>query len=81
MLVSAWYNGGTTVVDYTDRARPTEIGYYDPANQVAGAWSSYWYNRFIYPNDITRGFDILRLRERVAAGADKLPFLSPRTQY
>jgi LVIVD repeat-containing protein len=81
VLVAAWYNGGTTVVDYTNRAHPTEIGYYDPANQVSGAWSSYWYNRFIYSNDITRGFDVLRLRDPVTAGADKLRFLNPQTQY
>jgi hypothetical protein len=81
VLVAAWYNGGTTVVDYTNRTNPTEIGYYDPANQVSGAWSSYWYNRFIYSNDITRGFDVLRLGDPVTAGADKFRFLNPQTQY
>jgi hypothetical protein len=80
VLVAAWYNGGTTVVDFTDRADPTEIGFYDPANQVSGAWSSYWYNNFIYSNDITRGFDIFLLSDPIRAGADKLPFLNPQTQ-
>jgi hypothetical protein len=79
-----WWLPGTTAAlpsSTTNRTNPTEIGYYDPANQVSGAWSSYWYNRFIYSNDITRGFDVLRLRDPVTAGADKFRFLNPQTQY
>jgi hypothetical protein len=52
VLVAAWYIGGTTVVDFTDRPYPTEVGYYDTANQVSGAWSSYWYNNFVYSYDL-----------------------------
>jgi hypothetical protein len=78
VLVSAWYAGGTTVVDYTDRANPREIGYYDPAN--ASVWSSYWYNNFIFTNDIVRGVDVFLLSDRARAGAKKLPYLNPQTQ-
>ena len=34
-LVSAWYQGGTSIVDVTNRRRPTEIAYWDPAPLVA----------------------------------------------
>lgn len=78
VLVSAWYSGGTTVVDYTDRANAREVGYYDPAG--GSAWSSYWYNGFIYTNDIPLGVDVVLLSDKVRAGATRLPYLNPQTQ-
>jgi hypothetical protein len=77
-LVSSWYAGGVTVVDFNDRSAPTEIAYYDiPGNSV---WSAYWYNGFIYGNDIPRGFDIYLLSDRVRAGARRVGALNPQTQ-
>jgi hypothetical protein len=78
IAVSAAYSGGTTVFDFTDRANPTEIGHHDPHG--ANTWSSYWYNGNIYTNDTGRGFDVMRLADRVRAGAMKLPHLNPQTQ-
>jgi hypothetical protein len=79
VLVASWYTGGVTVVDFTDRSNPSEIGYYDiPGNSV---WSGYWYNGFIYGNDIPRGFDIYLLSDPARAGARKVPALNPQTQY
>ncbi|HKZ85115.1 MAG TPA: hypothetical protein VJ793_15800 [Anaerolineae bacterium] len=78
VLVASWYNGGTTIVDYTNRSAPREIGYFDPADGLV--WSSYWYNNFIYANDIVRGVDVFLLSDRARAGALRLDYLNPQTQ-
>jgi hypothetical protein len=63
IMVQAWYQGGTTVFDFTDSANPVEIAYFDRGPnsatqlQTGGFWSSYWYNGAIYGNEIARGFD------------------------
>lgn len=67
IFVQAWYQGGLTLMDFTDSANPVEIGYFDrgPINDeqvvVGGFWSSYWYNGLIYATEIARGLDILAL--------------------
>ncbi len=78
VLVSSAYAAGTTVVDFTDRMNPTEVGHHDPHG--ANTWSSYWYNGHIYANDGGRGFDVMLLSDRVRAGAQKLPHSNPQTQ-
>ena len=77
VLVSSAYGSGTSVVDLSKPAAPKEIGYYD---MQSNAWSTYWYNGLIVANDISRGLDTLRLSDRIAAGARKLPMLNPQTQ-
>jgi len=80
ILVSSWYTGGTSVIDATDPANPVEIGFYQAAGPpAADTWSSYWYNNFIYANDIPRGLDIFLLSDPARAGARRLPFLNPQT--
>lgn len=83
-LVSASNMGGTTVVDFTDPANPSEIGYFDAQLEagplVSSPWSSYWYNGFIYTNDRGRGVDVLLLRDKARAGAQQFPYLNPQTQ-
>ena len=67
IMVQAWYQGGVSVFDFTDPARPFEIAYYDrgpmDANRLqgAGSWSAYWYNGNIVSSEISRGLDILEL--------------------
>jgi hypothetical protein len=83
VLVSSAYTGGTTVVDVDkllDGASPaeSEIGFYQPSG--SNTWSSYWYNNFIYTNDILRGVDIMRLADRATAGARRLDVVNPQTQ-
>jgi len=78
VLVASWYAGGTTVIDYTDRSAPTEIGFYDPAN--GSVWASYFYNNFIFTNDIVRGVDVFLFSSKARAGADRFDFLNPQTQ-
>ncbi|MGH2557396.1 MAG: hypothetical protein ACRDHO_17055, partial [Actinomycetota bacterium] len=79
VLIASWYAGGVTVVDFTNRSSPSEIGFYDIVGN--SVWSAYWYNGFIYGNDIPRGFDIYLLSDRARAGARKVPALNPQTQY
>ncbi|TDC53298.1 hypothetical protein E1212_06425 [Jiangella ureilytica] len=66
IYVQAWYQGGVSVVDFTDTANPVEIAFFDrgPINSpnpsglnLGGLWSAYWYNGFIYGTEIARGFD------------------------
>lgn len=65
--VQAWYQGGISVMDFTDAAHPVEIAYFDrgPVRPdmlvLAGDWSAYWYNGRIYASEIARGLDIFEL--------------------
>jgi hypothetical protein len=65
--VQAWYQGGISVMDFTDGEHPTEIAYFDrgpidPQMLVLGGhWSAYWYNGHIYASEIARGLDIFEL--------------------
>jgi hypothetical protein len=65
--VQAWYQGGISVMDFTDPARPIEIAYFDrgPIDPkmliLGGHWSAYWYNGYIYGSEIARGLDIFEL--------------------
>jgi len=67
VMVQGWYQGGLSVFDWTDPAKPFEIAYFDrgPLNpdrlQSAGSWSVYWYNGLIVSSEIARGLDILEL--------------------
>jgi uncharacterized protein (DUF305 family) len=54
IFVQAWYQGGISVVDFTDSANPVEIAFFDrgPIDEeelvTGGYWSSYWYGGYIY---------------------------------
>jgi uncharacterized protein (DUF305 family) len=67
IFVQSWYQGGISVMDFTDSANPKEIAFFDrgPINEeqmvVGGYWSSYWYNGRIYGTEITRGLDVFAL--------------------
>jgi len=63
----AWYQGGISIMDFTDAEHPVEIAYFDrgpidPKMLVLGGdWSAYWYNGHIYASEIARGLDIFEL--------------------
>lgn len=67
LKVQAWYQGGISVMDFTDAHKPVEIAYFDrgPIDPkmliLGGDWSAYWYNGHIYASEIARGLDILEL--------------------
>jgi hypothetical protein len=63
----AWYQGGISIMDFTDAEHPSEIAYFDrgpidPKMLVLGGdWSAYWYNGNIYASEIARGLDVFEL--------------------
>jgi hypothetical protein len=65
--VQAWYQGGISIVDFTDATHPFEIAYFDrgPIDPnmlvLGGDWSAYWYNGYIYGSEIARGLDVFEL--------------------
>lgn len=67
IFVQAWYQGGISVIDFTDSANPLEIAYFDrgPIDEeelvLGGFWSTYWYRGRIYGTEILRGIDVLEL--------------------
>jgi hypothetical protein len=90
ILVSAWYNGGTTVLDFTDPANVEQIGYYIPkAPKQAASWSSYWYRGFIYANNFdedvnsltaqSRGLDVFAIGHPDLKNPIKVNRLNPQT--
>ncbi len=68
LFAQAWYQGGLSVMDFTDSANPKEIAYFDrgpiDAKQMVlgGYWSTYWYKGHIYGTEITRGIDVFALK-------------------
>ncbi|TQE33966.1 hypothetical protein Sipo8835_16390 [Streptomyces ipomoeae] len=70
IMVQAWYQGGVSVWDFTDSSKPKEIAYFERGPlttdtlTVAGSWSAYYYNGYIYSNDIAKGFDVLKIDDR-----------------
>ena len=67
IFVQAWYQGGISVIDFTDPKKPVEIAYFDrgPIDEdqlvTGGYWSAYWYKGRIYATEISRGLDIFAL--------------------
>ncbi len=96
IFVQAWYQGGISVIDFTDSANPFEIAYFDrgPIDAedlvLAGFWSAYWYNGRIYATEIVRGLDVLALvpsehltENEIAAAAlgDQGDVFNPQQQF
>ena len=69
IFVQAWYQGGISVIDFTDSSDPIEIAYFDrgPIDDkelvTGGFWSTYFYKNHIYGTEIIRGLDVLTLDE------------------
>jgi hypothetical protein len=67
IMLQSWYQGGLDLFDWTDPKNPKEIAYFDrgPMDKdkliLAGYWSAYWYNGYIFGSEITRGLDIFEL--------------------
>jgi hypothetical protein len=67
ILVQSWYQGGVSMVDFTDASHPVEIAYFDRGpidstkRAMGGQWSTYWYNGYIYGSEIARGVDVFKL--------------------
>lgn len=95
IFVQAWYQGGVSVIDFTDSAKPVEIAFFDrgPINDEhlvsGGYWSTYWYKGRIYGTEIARGLDVFRLvpseylsvNEVTAAELANQSVFNPQQQY
>ncbi len=88
VMVQAWYQGGWSMFDFTDSAKPKEIAWFDRGPQdadtltVSGPWSTYYYNGYIYSNEIQRGFDVFKVVDRRIKSAERVRFgeLNPQSQ-
>ncbi|WP_428150691.1 LVIVD repeat-containing protein [Brevundimonas sp.] len=94
LMVQSWYQGGVSIMDFTDPAHAVEIAYFDrgPISAerlyVGGSWSAYWFNGRIYSSEIARGLDVLKLlpsdqlsaAEIAAAEAIMAGEINPQTQ-
>ena len=96
IFAQSWYQGGLSIIDFTDSANPIEIAYFDrgpihdEALILAGYWSSYWYDGHIYATAIVRGLDVFALapseyltENEIAAAklADQGDVFNPQQQF
>lgn len=96
IFAQAWYQGGLSVIDYTDSTNPVEIAYFDrgPIHKkklvLGGYWSTYWYDGKIYGTEIARGLDVFALTPSehlsaneiaAAALADQGNTFNPQQQF
>ena len=67
IMIQGWYQGGISLIDWTDPANPVEIAFHDRGPSDGdrqgrgGSWSVYWYNGVIVNSEIARGLDIFEL--------------------
>jgi uncharacterized protein (DUF305 family) len=96
IFAQAWYQGGMSLVDFTDSSNPVEIAYFDrgPIHEehliLGGYWSTYWYKGRIYGTEIARGLDVFKLvpseflsENEIAAAelADQGELFNPQQQF
>jgi len=93
LMVAAYYQGGNTVIDFSDPANPREVAYSDlvDATGAADSWSTYWYNGRVYVNGGlnrrgatgNRGLDVFELTgplSSLGAQAKTWSRANPQTQ-
>ena len=94
IFVQAWYQGGISIVDFTDSENPFEIAYFDRGPVLedelitGGYWSVYYYEGNIYATEITRGLDVFKLlpsehmtANEIAAAASAYPRTGPKRSF
>jgi len=86
VAVASYYQGGVSVVDFTDPADPQEIGHYmqEPGGVNPDSWAGYWYNGRIYTNDHESQLGVTSFKMK-GLGKKKIRFfdkrgLNPQTQ-
>jgi hypothetical protein len=94
ILAQGWYQGGVSIFDFTDPAKPVEIAYFDRGPLatdrmvIGGIWGAYWYNGYLYASEMIRGLDVFELvptaqlskNEIEAARLVRFAALNPQTQ-
>ena len=94
IFVQAWYQGGVSLIDFTDSKNPIEIGYFDrgPISDekllTGGYWSVYYYEGFIYATEIVRGLDVFKLLpseylsiDEIKSAQDAVPAIGPKRLF
>jgi len=94
IFIQAWYQGGISVIDFTDSSNPTEIAYFDRGPILedelitGGYWSVYYYEGSIYGTEITRGLDVFKLipsnylsENEIAAAELAYPAIGPERLF
>jgi hypothetical protein len=67
VMIQSWYQGGISMFDWSDPAKPFEIASFDrgPVDSTrvvtGGSWSVYWYNGQMISSEIARGMDITEM--------------------
>lgn len=90
LMVAAYYQGGNTVVDFSDLDDVREVAWsdLDDGTGLADSWSTYWYNGRIYANGGlnrrgdtgNRGLDVFELQLPGLRKAEKWRYSNPQTQ-
>ena len=94
LFIQAWYQGGISLMDFTDSKNPKEIAYFDRGpiddeNLITGGfWSVYYYKGFLYATEIVRGLDVFRLtpsehlsENEIAIAAKAFPTSGPKNLF
>jgi len=88
IMVQGWYQGGVSVMEFTDPNHPRELAYFDrgpidppadsaqpgtrPSRTIGGSWGAYWWNGLIYSSELDRGLDILELTPSELISANEI---------
>jgi hypothetical protein len=88
--VVSYYQGGNTVIDWTDLDNVREIAYSDVEDKagLADSWSTYWYNGRVYVNGGldrrgatgNRGVDVFTLDSGNLQTSERWRYSNPQTQ-
>ena len=94
IMVQAWYQGGLSVIDFTDSENPLEIAYFDrgPISDekliTGGYWSAYFYEGNIYATEIARGLDVFKLipsnfltEDDISQASRAFPVIGPKRLF
>ncbi|MBY6204139.1 DUF305 domain-containing protein [Halomonas denitrificans] len=96
IFLQAWYQGGLSIMDFTDSENAVEIAYFDrgPVSDEhlvsGGYWSAYFFDGRVYASEIARGLDVFALEPSefltaneiaAAALADPGPEFNPQQQF
>ena len=94
IFAQAWYQGGISIMDFTDSANPIEIGFFDrePVLEdelvTGGYWSVYYYEGKLYGTEIARGLDVFKLlpseflsKEDIKSAENARPAAGPKRLF
>ena len=85
-LAAAWYGEGLRLIDASDAKDLRQVGYYfvtgtdANTNPSSLSWDTAWHGDLVYLFDMSRGIEILRLKDGVASAARLPTVREPRTR-